>query len=72
MKFANELKVIVYNKSDFIWAELYASKVKDSCQLYLQPEWDKRDEMMPHIIKYVKEHPNWKISLQIHKYMNIP
>jgi len=70
--FANELKVIVYNKSDFAWAELHASKVDSDCILYLQPEWDKREEMIPLIIDYVKDHPQWQVSLQTHKYLNIP
>ena len=69
---ANELKVIVYNKSDFEWAEQEARKVALSCTLFLQPEWSKEKEMLPSIIEYVKNHPHWTISLQVHKYMNIP
>jgi organic radical activating enzyme len=69
---ANELKIIVYNKSDFVWAEEFAAKVKPACELFLQPEWSKEKEMLPLIIDYVKTHPQWKVSLQIHKYMNIP
>ena len=69
---ANELKVIVYNKSDFKWAEDFAKEVKHDCELFLQPEWSKEKEMLPLIIEYVKAHPQWKVSLQIHKYMNIP
>ena len=69
---ADELKVIVYNKSDFKWAEEFAEKVKPSCELFLQPEWSKEKEMLPLIIEYVKANPQWKVSLQIHKYMNIP
>ena len=69
---ANELKVIVYNKSDFAWAEEFSSKVNDQCELFLQPEWSKEKEMLPLIIDYVKANPKWKLSLQIHKYMNIP
>jgi 7-carboxy-7-deazaguanine synthase len=69
---ANELKVIVYNKSDFDWAEEFARKVLPDCKLYLQPEWSKEKEMLPLIISYVKANPKWKISLQVHKYMNIP
>lgn len=69
---ADELKVIVYNKSDFAWAEEFAEKVKSSCKLYLQPEWSREKEMLPLLIDYVKAHPEWKISLQVHKYMNIP
>jgi len=69
---ADELKVVIYNKSDFQWAEEHAAKVSDKCALYLQPEWSKEKEMVPLIVDYVKTHPHWKISLQVHKYMNIP
>jgi 7-carboxy-7-deazaguanine synthase len=69
---ANELKIIVYNKSDFLWAEEFAGKVNRSCELFLQPEWSREKEMLPLIIEYVKANPQWKVSLQIHKYMNIP
>jgi 7-carboxy-7-deazaguanine synthase len=69
---ANELKIIVYNKSDFEWAEQYAALVSKSCKLYLQPEWDQSDKMLPQIINYVKENPKWTISLQTHKFMQIP
>lgn len=69
---ANELKVIIYNKSDFDWAEEFAGKVGNDCRLYLQPEWSREKEMLPQIIEYVKKHPKWEVSLQIHKYMNIP
>ena len=69
---ANELKVVVFNKSDFDWAEKYAALVSPSCKLYLQPEWDKAAEMTPLIIDYIKAHPKWELSLQIHKYINVP
>jgi 7-carboxy-7-deazaguanine synthase len=69
---ANELKVIVYNKSDFNWAEEFEALVKPECELFLQPEWSKEKEMLPLITDYVKSNPQWKVSLQIHKYMNIP
>lgn len=71
-KAANELKVIVYNKSDFKWAEKYAADVSSGCKLFLQPEWSKEDFMIPLIVDYIKVHPQWAISLQIHKYMKIP
>lgn len=71
-RFANELKVIVYNSSDFDWAEKFASAVSERCELFLQPEWSREKEMIPHIIDYIKANPRWKISLQIHKYMDIP
>lgn len=69
---ANELKVVVFNKSDFAWAEKYAAEVSPSCKLYLQPEWDRSKEMTPLIIEYIKENPQWELSLQIHKYINVP
>lgn len=69
---ANELKVVIFHKSDFAWAEEHASKVNSACKLYLQPEWSKQAQNLPLIIDYVKEHPQWSISLQTHKYMNIP
>ncbi len=69
---AGELKVIVFNKSDFAWAEKHAALVPPSCRLYLQPEWSKADEMTPLIVEYVMQNPRWEISLQTHKYLNIP
>jgi 7-carboxy-7-deazaguanine synthase len=69
---ANELKVVVYHKSDLEWAEQHAAKVSADCKLFLQPEWGKRDSMTPLIIDYIKEHPRWQLSLQTHKYINIP
>ncbi|WP_228852285.1 7-carboxy-7-deazaguanine synthase QueE [Aegicerativicinus sediminis] len=69
---ANELKVIVYNKDDFRFAEEQAAKVNKNCVLYLQPEWSKRDKVIPLIVDYVMAHPKWKVSLQTHKYLNIP
>jgi organic radical activating enzyme len=70
--FAHELKIIVFNKSDFEWAEKYAALVSPFCKLYLQPEWDKAAEVTPLIIDYIKAHPKWELSLQIHKYINVP
>ncbi len=69
---ADELKVVVYNKHDFQWGEQMAARVGKDCKLYLQPEWSKAEEMMPLIIGYVKNNPRWEISLQVHKFMNIP
>lgn len=69
---AGELKVIVFNKSDFAWGEKYAETVSPECKLYLQPEWSKAEEMMPLIVDYVKSNPKWEVSLQTHKYLNIP
>ena len=69
---ANELKVVIFNRSDFSWAEEYAALVSPACKLYLQPEWDKATGITPLIIEYIKEHPQWELSLQIHKYINVP
>lgn len=69
---AHELKVVVYNKSDFQWAEQYAAQVAPHCRLYLQPEWSKAAQMTPLIIDYIKSHPQWQLSLQAHKYINVP
>ncbi|WP_335964652.1 7-carboxy-7-deazaguanine synthase QueE [Galbibacter sp. PAP.153] len=71
-KKAHELKVIVYNLHDFKFAEEQAEKVNKDCILYLQPEWSKRDKMIPEIVDYVMKNPKWKVSLQTHKYLNIP
>ena len=72
LEMANELKVIIYNKSDFDWAEKYAQQVNENCLLYLQPEWSKSHEMNPLIIEYIKQHPKWILSLQTHKFLDIP
>lgn len=69
---ANELKIIIYNKDDFRFAEQEAAKVKNSCALFLQPEWSNQEKMTPKIVDYVMKNPKWKISLQTHKYLNIP
>lgn len=69
---AYELKIIIFNKSDFSWAEKHAECVGPDCQLFLQPEWSKQEQMMPLIVEYVKNNPKWQISLQTHKFMDIP
>ena len=69
---ANELKVIIYNKHDFIFAEEQAAKVNNQAILFLQPEWSKKEEMTPLIVDYVMKNPKWRVSLQTHKYLNIP
>ena len=69
---AQELKVIVYNTDDLKYAEEQAAKVNPNCILYLQPEWSKREKVTPFIVDYVMKHPKWKVSLQTHKYLNIP
>jgi len=68
----DELKVIIYNKHDFKFAEEQAEQVSGHCELFLQPEWSVRDKMTPQIVEYVMKHPKWRISLQTHKYLNIP
>lgn len=69
---ANELKVVIYNRSDFEWAEKHAAEVSSACKLYLQPEWSKAGIMTPLIVDYIKANPKWELSLQIHKYINVP
>lgn len=71
-KKAHELKIIVFNKSDFKFAEKFAELVNPECKLYLQTEWDKQKEMLPLIIDYIKANPKWRISVQTHKHLNIP
>lgn len=69
---ASELKVIIYNNDDFKWAEEHAAKVNPNARLYLQAEWSKKEKMTPIIIDYIKENPKWQLSIQSHKYVNIP
>jgi 7-carboxy-7-deazaguanine synthase len=69
---ANELKVVIYNKSDFEWAEKYAALVSPGCKLFLQPEWSKTAIVTPLIIDYIKNNPQWEFSLQLHKYIHVP
>ena len=71
-KAADELKVVIARTNDFRFAEEQASQVSEKCKLYLQPEWSKESTILPQIIEYVKENPQWNISLQTHKYMDIP
>lgn len=71
-KKAHELKVVIYNKHDFLWAEKHLELVAKNCMLYLQPEWGRKDKIMPGIVDYVKNNPKWLISVQTHKYLNIP
>ena len=69
---ADELKVVVFNNSDFKWAEEHAARVGEKCRLYLQPEWSRAARLTPAIVDYVKQHPRWQVSLQTHKYLDIP
>jgi organic radical activating enzyme len=69
---ADEIKVIVYNKSDIEWLKSFSLLINTSSRCYLQPEWSNRDKMMPEIVEFVKNNPSWEISLQTHKYLQIP
>ncbi len=69
---ASELKVIVETEEDLRWAEECAAKVGERCMLFMQPEWSRSEQMTPTIVEYVKAHPQWNISIQIHKFMHIP
>lgn len=69
---ADELKVIIYNSSDFAFAESFIPHLRPDCKLFLQTEWSRSNEMLSRIVDYVKDHPQWQISLQTHKYMDIP
>lgn len=71
-KAANELKIIIYNSDDFRWAEEQRKFVSKDCLLYLQPEWSREEKMREEIINYIKENPQWRISIQSHKYLDIP
>jgi organic radical activating enzyme len=69
---SHELKVVIFNKSDLAWAEGHAQRMNGGAKLFLQPEWEKQKQMMPLIVDYVKENPRWSVSLQSHKFMDIP
>ncbi len=69
---ASELKVIIETEEDLRWAEECAAKVGERCMLFMQPEWSRSEQMTPTIVEYVKAHPQWNISIQIHKFMHIP
>jgi organic radical activating enzyme len=72
LKAAHELKVVISHRNDFRFAEQYTAQVNNTCKLYMQPEWDKREEVTPIMIDYVKQHQEWILSLQIHKYIHVP
>ena len=72
LKAADELKVIVVNNHDFVWAETHSQMVNNDCHRIVQPEWEKSAKILPMMIEYVKANPKWRISLQEHKYLNIP
>jgi organic radical activating enzyme len=71
-KKADELKVVIYHPSDLAWAEEHAKEVNDQCLLYLQPEWSKKDQLQEQIIDFITRNPRWRLSLQTHKFLNIP
>ena len=72
IKAASELKVVIFNSHDFTWAETFAQQVKKNCKLYLQPEWEKGNEITPLVIEYIKAHPKWELSAQLHKFIQVP
>jgi 7-carboxy-7-deazaguanine synthase len=69
---AHELKVVVFNKTDVDWAIQHGALVNKNCKLYLQPEWDKALTIMPLMVDFIKTNPQWQMSLQTHKYINVP
>ena len=69
--FAHELKVVIHHENDIRWAQKHADQVHKDCKLFLQPEWEVEKEMLPIIVEYVKKHPEWNISLQLHKYLDV-
>ena len=69
---ADELKVVIYHPSDLAWAEEHAQQVNDQCLLYLQPEWSKKEQLQEQLIDFITRNPRWRLSLQTHKYINIP
>ena len=69
---ADELKVIIQTEEDLEWAVECSKKVSRKCRLYLQPEWSVYEQIIGTIVEWVKEHPEWNISIQTHKFMHIP
>lgn len=69
---ADELKVVVVNRHDLVWAQSFVPQLKPGCKLYLQPEWEKRNSVLPLIVNFIKEHPEWQLSTQVHKYIDVP
>lgn len=72
VKAADELKVVVFNQSDFNWANSFVNELAENCKKYLQPEWEKSDAMTPLVIEYIKKNPSWELSAQLHKYIQVP
>lgn len=71
-RLAHELKVVIYEPSDIEWAEHHARLVTDKCSLLLQPEWSRREQLIPLLIEYIQSNPKWRLSLQVHKWIRIP
>ncbi len=69
---SHEFKAVVFHKSDFEWVNTFIPNLNPSCELFLQPEWSKKNEITPLIVEYVKTNPKWRLSLQSHKYIDIP
>ncbi len=69
---AHELKIVVYHEHDLKWAEDHAARCADHVQFFLQPEWSRRERITPQLVQYVKDHPHWRLSLQTHKFIEIP
>jgi 7-carboxy-7-deazaguanine synthase len=69
---SDELKVVIAHKNDLRWAKEFEAKMHKNCKLYIQPEWDNRNEMTKLCTDFIKENPNWSLSLQTHKYIDIP
>ena len=68
---SDELKIIIYNKSDFKWAEQLSKKINKNTKLIMQPEWSREEFISPLILEYIKLNPKWRISVQTHKYLNV-
>lgn len=69
---ADELKMIVVNKHDLEWGVDLMKTTKSTCVGLLQPEWDRMDKVLPFVLSFLKKYPHWRLSLQTHKYLNIP
>ena len=68
----DELKVIVVNRQDLEWGREHASRLQVPARWYFQPEWDRREQVLYYTVVFVQENPEWRISLQTHKYLGLP
>jgi 7-carboxy-7-deazaguanine synthase len=68
---SHELKVVIHHESDLLWAEGHAKEMENKLAFFLQPEWEKRERVMPLIFGYAIKNPHWRVGLQIHKYLNV-